>query len=211
MAVGRIVERLGYAAGLLGGFHMRNDQAKRTVVERAGALVQRAGAHPDDRGDAVRKSGDAELGGFLHREGAVLGVDEDPIMPAGLGQHRHRRGAQVMHPETEGNAARLHLPFRCVFNQCHATFPRTNTAQGSTRGRRGQSEKEVRPGKLPLALPTCPRPMPAGSPNGRLPPPACRCGCGRCAEIAEPRRICGGSRAAPHRTPPPAPSPSPPR
>src|SRR4029079_3226962 len=57
----RIAEGGGDAAGLIDRIDMRHDDAGRAIVERAGAFIDRVGANPDDRGDAGRYRGDADL------------------------------------------------------------------------------------------------------------------------------------------------------
>src|SRR5271166_1162925 len=148
MTVGRIVERLGDALGLLRGVDMRHNDAKGAVVERAGALIERAGTDAHDRRDAGGQRGDAMLRRFLNREGAVLGGDEEPIMPGRGGQKRHRRGAKMMNPEAERHAPFFDATLGGVLNNRHPPLlPAFVSGQNAARPRPRVNEGS---GQLPL-------------------------------------------------------------
>jgi len=119
----RVAEGCRDAPGLIDRIDMRHDDAGRTVVERAGAFIDRVGANPDDRGDAGRYRGDADLRHVTLRQRAVLGVDEQPVVPGRGSDHARRRGAQMMHAESKGKAARAQFPDRGVLDKRHVFSP----------------------------------------------------------------------------------------
>ena len=101
----RVTKGGGDAPGLIDRIDMRYDDARGAVVERAGALVERAGADAHDRGDAGRQCGNADLGDVILRKRAVLHVDEQPVVPGRGRDHARRRGAQMVHAESEREPA----------------------------------------------------------------------------------------------------------
>ena len=98
---------------------MRHDDTRGAVVERTRAFIERAGADADDRGDAGRQCGDADLRDVVLRERAVLHVDEQPVVPGRDRDHARRRGAQVVHAEPERDAARPQFLHGGILDQAH--------------------------------------------------------------------------------------------
>jgi hypothetical protein len=102
---------------------MRHDDAGGAVVERARALIERAGADADDRGDAGRQCGNADLRDVILRKRAVLHVDEQPVVPGRGREHARRRGAQMVHAEPEREPAGPQFPDRGIFDEGHVLSP----------------------------------------------------------------------------------------
>src|SRR4051794_9456609 len=102
---------------------MRHDHAERAVVESARAFVERSGADAHDRRDAGRKCGDTELPRLMHRMGAVLHVNEQPVVIGGRRKHRGRAGAQVMDAKAERQLVVLQPEFGFVLDKRHGALP----------------------------------------------------------------------------------------
>src|SRR5262249_27486336 len=78
-----------------------------------------------DRSDAVRQTGETNLGDLLRRDRAVLGIDEQPIVARRLGKQGHRGTAQMMDAEAEGEPAAADL-LECVACQYSHVAPVLN-------------------------------------------------------------------------------------
>jgi hypothetical protein len=76
---------------------VRHDDAEGAVVERARALIKCIRTDAHDRHHPHGRGRHGDLGDFRRGNGAVLGVDEQPVVTGGLGKQRHRRAAQMMH------------------------------------------------------------------------------------------------------------------
>ena len=110
----RIAERLRDLLRVLDRVDMRHDHAERAVVERARALVERAGADAHDRRDAGRQRGDADLRRVMRRYRAMLHVDEQPVVVGRRRDHPGRAGAQMVHAEAERELVVLQLQLGLV-------------------------------------------------------------------------------------------------
>ena len=98
-------EGLDQPSRLFGRIDMRHDDTERPIVERARALIERARANAHDRHHPQRQRRHGDLCDFGGRDGAVLRVDEQPIVTGGLGEQGDRRAAQMLHAEPERQLA----------------------------------------------------------------------------------------------------------